>query len=253
MKKSERHSWIDILSIFILLLLLWKIASQLIALPILPAPETILQKMFQIFPEKLSIHLGYSLVRVVLGMSISAVLGAFLGYLMGMFPRWDRLLSPLLYFTYPIPKVALLPAIMLLCGLGLLSKTLMIVLIVVFQIILTVRNAVQSLPAENFYLLQALGATPWQIFREIVFPGSLPAFLTAIRQALGTAISILFFTETYGTRYGIGYFIMDAWMRMNYPEMYAGIFLLSICGFLLFLLLDLLEKICCQWQRPPEL
>ncbi len=252
MKKIKHPSGIEIFGTFIFLLLLWKGASVLIGLPILPPPEIVIPKMIQIFPDDLKIHLGYSCGRVLLGMGIAALVGAVMGYLMGMFPKFNWILSPLLYFTYPIPKVALLPAVMLLCGLGLLSKTLMIVLIVIFQIILTVRDAVQSLPTENFYLLRALGANPWQIFREIVFPASLPSLLTAIRLGLGTAISILFFTETYGTSYGIGYFIMDAWMRMNYPEMYAGIFLLSLCGFFFFFMVDQLEKITCRWQQSPR-
>ncbi len=246
--KHRTHPF-SILLATLLLILLWAAAAALLARPILPGPLTTAQKMLEILPGKLSPHLMYSLGRVLLGMGISALLGAALGYLMGSSSRWDRLLSPVLYFTYPIPKVALLPVVMLLCGLGLLSKTLMIVLITVFQIILTVRDAVQALPAEPFDLMKTLGAGRLQLFSEVVFPASLPALLTALRLALGTAISVLFFTETYGTSYGLGYFIMDAWLRMNYPEMYAGILLLSLTGFLLFCLLDVLERICCRWAR----
>ena len=251
MKKRETYTLPEAIGVLLLLLFIWEIAARIVQMPILPPPMTVLKTLGQILPERLILHIAYSLGRLTVGMSLAILLGSLLGYTMGLFPRWDRLLSPVLYFTYPIPKVALLPAVMLLCGLGLLSKILMIILIVIFQIILTVRDAVQNLPVETFELLHVLGASRWQIFREAVFPASLPELLTAIRLALGTAISILFFTETYGTHYGIGYFIMDAWMRMNYPEMYAGIVLLSLCGFLLFLLIDKLQKICCRWQQNP--
>lgn len=72
--------------------------------------------------------------------------------------------------------------------------------------------------------------------------------LSALRIALGTAISVLFVTETYGTTRGLGYYITDAWMRLDYLGMYAGIALLSISGVLLFILIDWLEQLLCPWQ-----
>ena len=66
---------------------------------------------------------------------------------------------------------------------------------------------------------------------------------------MATAVSVLFFTETFGTQYGMGYYIMDAWLRVNYLEMYAGILVLSGMGLLLFGLIDLLEYVTCRWQR----
>jgi len=72
--------------------------------------------------------------------------------------------------------------------------------------------------------------------------------LTATRLALGTAISILFFTETFGTQYGMGFFIMDSWLRVNYLDMYAGIVVLSFIGFCLFVSIDYLERKICSWR-----
>jgi NitT/TauT family transport system permease protein len=166
---------------------------------------------------------------------------------MGYFPKADKVLSPLVYFTYPIPKIALLPIIMLLFGLGEGSKLIMIVLIIIFQIIITSRDAVKGIPPEIYRSLQSLGASKWQMFAEIIVPASLSHVLTATRLALGTAVSILFFTETFGTEYGMGYFIMDAWMRVNYLDMYAGIVILSFMGFCIFTAIDLIERRVCSW------
>ena len=82
----------------------------------------------------------------------------------------------------------------------------------------------------------------------MLWPASLPKFITAVRVALATAISVLFFTETFGTQYGMGYFIMDAWLRVNYLEMYSGIVVLSLIGLLLFTIIDVIEHYSCQWQ-----
>lgn len=86
------------------------------------------------------------------------------------------------------------------------------------------------------------------MFTEIIVPASLSKVLTATRLALGTAVSILFFTETFGTEYGMGYFIMDSWMRVNYLDMYAGIVVLSFMGFCIFTAIDIAENYICSWQ-----
>jgi NitT/TauT family transport system permease protein len=137
---------------------------------------------------------------------------------------------------------------MLSFGIGEASKIIMIMLIVLFQVIVAARDAVKDIPKETYYSYSSLGASKGRIFKDIVLPASLSGLLTSIRIGLGTAISVLFFTETFGTKYGMGYFIMDSWMRVNYLEMYAGIVVLSIIGFLLFMLVDKLEDRVCRWR-----
>ncbi len=232
---------------FIAILMLWYLASLIVKLPIVPSPFRVIEELFSLPFHRLGIHVLYSVLRIIEGLAISFVLGTSLGFLMGYFPLADRILSPLVYFSYPVPKIALLPVVMLLMGLGEGAKVTMIVLIVVFQILVASRDAVREIPKEAYYSLHSLGASSLQIFMEIVWPASLAKILTSMRVALGTAISVLFFTETYGTEYGLGYFIMDAWMRVNYLEMYCGILLLSIVGVLLFILVDAAQKRLVRW------
>lgn len=80
-------------------------------------------------------------------------------------------------------------------------------------------------------------------------PAAYSAILNAIRIALGTAIAILFFTEVYGTSYGLGFFIMDAWGRLDYLDMYSGILVLSLVAFILFQLIDLAETRANKWRK----
>lgn len=225
----------------------WQAAALLVDLPIIPAPALVLNNLLDIFTTKIAIHGFYSLWRIVAGVFMAIIIGIPLGLCMGYFSNWDKALSPVVYLTYPIPKIALLPVIMLLFGLGELSKVLMIFLIIVFQVIVAVRDGVKGIPKETYYPLYSLGAGVMDIFREILIPASLPKFLTSLRVAMATAISVLFFTETFGTQYGMGYFIMDAWMRVNYLEMYAGIVVLSIIGLILFGTIDYFEKKNCYW------
>lgn len=228
---------------------LWWCIALLVELPIIPSPAAVAGKLAQIFLQAIAVHAGYSLWRIVAGLLAALLVGFPIGMLMGYFPRVDRCLAPLVYLTYPVPKIALLPILMLLAGIGELSKIIMIFLIVVFQVMIAVRDGIRGIPQETYYPLYSLGASFGDVFREILWPASLPKFITAVRVAMATAISVLFFTETFGTQYGMGYFIMDAWLRVNYLEMYAGIVVLSLIGLMLFSVLDAVEYAATRWQR----
>ena len=232
-----------------LCLALWAGMAYLLQMPVIPSPVQVLLRLAAKFPDTIAVHAGYSLMRIVLGLFAAVAVGYPIGVLMGYFPRVNRLLAPLLYLTYPVPKIALLPVVMLLFGVGEWSKLILVFLIIVFQVVVAVRDAVAAIPSETYAPLRVLGASFAQIVRHIIVPASLPKFITAVRVAMATAISVLFFTETFGTQYGIGYYIMDAWLRVNYLDMYAGIVVLSTMGLLLFALLDWAERRLCPWNR----
>ncbi|MCD7971439.1 MAG: ABC transporter permease [Candidatus Azobacteroides sp.] len=232
----------------ILFNLLWLIISYLVNKPVLIDPVTTYINMIKIIPA-MWIHLLASLQRILLGLFISSMIGVSIGIAMAYSQKLNDVLNPLVYFSYPIPKLALLPIVMLLSGIGESAKIIMIVLILVFQIIVSVRDAVYNIPKENYNIITSLGGKQYQQLKEITLPAILPELLTTLRIALGTAISVLFFTETYGTEKGMGYFIVDAWMRIDYKDMYAGIALLSILGFILFFLIDLADHLLCRWNK----
>lgn len=232
----------------IFLCVLWYVISLIVHLPIIPSPILVIKRLCDIFSDTIAIHAAYSIWRIFAGVLLAVIAGIPLGMLMGYVKKCDTLLAPIIYLTYPIPKIALLPILMLLCGIGEMPKILMIFLIVIFQILVALRDGIKAIPKEIFYPLYSLGAPFSAIFTKILFPAVLPNFLTALRVAMGTAISVLFFTETFGTQYGMGYFIMDAWLRVNYLDMYAGIMVLSLMGLCLFGLLDLIEIYFCKWK-----
>lgn len=244
-----RHTMTAYLAAAVLLLVLWYVIAAIMQLPIVPTPDKVFLKLGHVFRQYILVHAARSLWRIAAGLGLAVLVGYPLGVLMGYFKRADRFLSPVVYLTYPIPKIALLPILMLLAGVGELSKILMIFLIIVFQVVVAVRDAIRTLPVETYYPLYSLGASFPQVFRFVIMPASLPKFITAIRVAMATAVSVLFFTETFGTKFGMGYYIMDAWLRVNYLEMYAGIVVLSLMGLLLFGLIDAFEYAACHWQR----
>ena len=162
-------------------LAVWAGAAQLLQIPVVPSPELVLIRLAQKFPDTIAVHAGYSLMRIMVGLFAAVVAGYPIGVLMGYFPRVNRLLAPILYLSYPIPKIALLPVVMLLFGVGETSKLLLVFLIIVFQIVVAVRDAVAAIPSETYFPLRVLGASFTQLVRHIIQPSKLQKFITALR------------------------------------------------------------------------
>jgi NitT/TauT family transport system permease protein len=167
------------------------------------------------------------------------------GVAIGRWKSLDRILSPVLYVLYPVPKIALLPVLMLLFGLGDSSKVVIVFLVLFFQVLVSVRDAAREVPLPFLISLRSLGGTRWHALRYVLAPALMPALLSSLRVGTGTALAVLFF---FGTSVGLGWFVMESWMRMSYVDMFAGILCLGLAGLATFLLIDLLHHRLCRWQ-----
>lgn len=223
---------------FLLVNLLWFLLAALLSTSVLPGPLTVYGKFSQVINGGLWLHIGASLGRVAAGLSLALLIGVPVGIFMASSAIANRILHPLVYFSYPVPKTALLPVCMLLLGLGNGSKILIIVLTTVFQIIVAVRDAAEHIDQGIYYVAKSAGARKRSILKDITLPAVLPELFTSIRIGTGTSLAILLIVEAYGTRWGMGYYILDAWSRINYIQMYGGIVIMSVVGAALFWILD---------------
>ncbi|MDF2942501.1 MAG: transporter permease [Herbinix sp.] len=233
---------------FLSFILLWEIIHLIINTHTIPSPIETIAYTFPIL-DKLMLHSLASVVRVVTGIGISLIIGVPIGIYLGVNKLFHQLLSPFLYFIYPIPKVAFLPIFMLLFGLGNTSKIILIIWIVIFQIILSVRDGVGQIPEQYFKVMNSFQASSSQKYRFLVIPAILPQVFAGLRISIGISLASLFFAENYAATYGIGYFILSAWTKMNYIEMFSGIMVLGIIGVLLFRILDGIEAHCTPWVK----
>lgn len=229
--------------------ILWLILAVCINSDALTSPIDVYKSIGNTVTTTMLTHIIASSFRILISLIISLIIAIPIGIIIADQPRINKIVSPLLYFSYPIPKLALLPIVMLLMGIGEAAKITMLVLILVFQIIVAVRDGIFNIPRENYNVLTSLGASKTQVLRWLTFPAILPEILTSMRIAIGTAVSVLFFTETFGTDYGLGFYIVDAWMRLAYTEMYSGILILSLLGFIFFFAIDLLSFKLCKWKE----
>lgn len=233
----------------ILLLLFWWLMALALKSPAVPLPWDAVKSLGKSLQGDLCLHLAVSLYRVLVSLLLATVLAVPLGIFLGKNPATDGKVAPLIYLTYPVPKVVFMPIFLILLGLGDLSKIVLITLIAFYQILVTTRDAAKNLEKGYVSSLQSLGATSRDLYLHAYFPACLPAILTSLRLGLGTAMAVLFLAETYATQMGIGFFIMDSLSRMNYEEMFAGIIAMGLMGFFLYLILDKAEKKLCAWMH----
>jgi NitT/TauT family transport system permease protein len=240
----------DLLLAVFMLLVLWQIAAWLVNRPILPSPLIVLVTFFEeLVRGELLGHFLVSLWRVLASTLLAILTAAPLGVILGQSPRLNRFTAPLIYLTYPIPKVVLVPVLLLVFGVGDLAKILIIYLILFFQILVLVRDAAAAIRPELIQSVRSLGAGRRALFRFVYLPASLPAILTALRQSVGTAVAVLYVAELFATLQGLGYYIyINGSTLFNYPAMYAGIVAMSLMGLGLYFTVDWLERRLTPWQ-----
>lgn len=231
------------------ILLFWYILHLAVASAAIPSPCKTIINFIAIFPGTLSLHLAVSLLRITAAVLLSLIFGSLIGLWTGTSEKADEFIAPLVYMLYPLPKIAFLPILMILLGLGNTSKVVLIIIIIIFQIIIAARDGVKEIPKELFYSVRSLGLGRLEVYRHLILPAVLPKIITSLRISVGVSISILFFGENFATTYGIGYFIMNSWLMANYVEMFSGILALSIMGLLLFKLIDIAENRYCRWIK----
>lgn len=241
MKRAQsnffRSLFLGILSYLAVWILLYVLSNN----HAIPSPIITGIKMWDI-KELLGLHIIASSLRIFIALLLAVLVGLPIGILLSMFPKSDRLLSPLLYFLYPLPKVAFLPIFMLFWGLGNFSKILLLFSIIVLQVIILVRDGAKTIPENYQRIMTNFQASIWQQIRYLILPAIFPNILASLRVSIGIALASLFFAENYATDYGLGYLILSAWTKMDYPEMFAGIFCIALLGFILFRVIDSLER-----------
>jgi ABC-type nitrate/sulfonate/bicarbonate transport system permease component len=238
----------DLLIAALALVTAWEIAALVVQRDILPAPTDVLVALGAQVPRGLGWHFVVSAWRVVASIALAVALATPAGLVLGQYPRVHRFFAPLIYLVYPIPKIVFLPIVILFLGIGDASKIAIIFLILFFQVLVVVRDASAALKPELLYAVRSLGAGRRALLWFVYVPATLPAVLTAIRVSIGTAIAVLFFTESFATNAGLGYYvIVDTFQRIAYAEMYAGVVAMSVLGLALYFVVDYLEHTLCPY------
>ena len=231
-----------------MIVILWWILSFVIGSNMVPTPYDTLKELVELFQQDFLFHIIYSFYRIMSSVTMSLLIGIPIGILLGVNKYIDKIVSPITYLLYPIPKIAFLPIFMVVFGIGDKSKIILMITIIIFQIIIVTKDGVKEIDKDILISAKVMRFNGINMITKVILPAILPKVFSALRVSIGIAISALFFSENYATRYGLGYFIMNSWSMVDYKGMFAGVLALSIMSLIIFKVIDYLEKKICLWN-----
>lgn len=194
--------------------------------------------------------IGVSLTRIFAGFLFGAVPGAILGTMMGLSRTVNAILAPLVAVVFPIPKIAILPLLMIIFGLGEGSKIALIALGSIFLTLYSTHGGVRNLPAIYAEVSRSFGATKFQHIFLVVLRGALPNIFVGLKLSLQTSLLLIVAAEFVGAKTGIGKLIWSSWEVFAVDQMFVGLLTLSALGYVLSIGLDLIERIVLPWREP---
>ena len=202
---------------------------------ILPSPGTVIGAFVDILRNGYSggsflSHLWASLQRLLLAYSVAVVLGIVLGLLRGRYRLVDAVFLVPAEVLRPIPPLGIIPLLILWFGIGELSKMLVIFLSVFLIVMLNTQAGVRSVRPDSIRAALSLGASPFQVFRYVIFPSALPQIMTGLRIGIGTGLTILVAAELLGGDRGLGFIILDASNFFRTKDVFVGIVLIGLLG-----------------------
>jgi ABC-type nitrate/sulfonate/bicarbonate transport system permease component len=237
------------IGLIVALLVVWQLAA-LRGLPdYVLSPLAIAQHFIAALgTSELYVDAWASLVRAIPGFLIGTALGVALGLAAGIWRNFDQMLSPVVFLTYPVPKIVMLPVFMLWFGIGDLSKVLIIALACFYPSFINAFYGARATPRILVWSARNMGATQAQIFRRVVLPGALPLIFAGMRVALALSFIVMFATEMINARSGLGHLIREAENGLRFDLMYVALLAIAILGYAGDRLLRFLREKLLPWE-----
>ena len=238
----------------LLVLAAWALACWLVSIPtvVLPSPDKVLQAMV----TRGDLLLGESLVTLketLFGFVLALAVGLPLAVAVANSRPLNLMFYPLLIALQSVPKVALAPIVLVWFGTGMESKLAIVWLVAFFPIIVDTVAGLRSTPRELLELADSLKATRAQIFLKVQFPAALPFVITGAKVAITLAVIGAVIGEFIGSSEGLGFLLLSATSQLNTPLAFAALFALAALGILVYLLVELAERLMAPWLPPaPE-
>ena len=233
----------------LIFLLLWEIAARILndALS-LPTFSAVLNKWVEMLREnELLPHVGASMQRALGGFALAAIGGVFAGLLMGRSPLCERFLNPLISFTYPVPKIGLLPLFILWLGLGESMKLAVVFLAAVYPVMINTYVGTRGVPRVWIWRARTFGGTSREVLLRVILPAALPHILSGLRLAMGISWIVLFAAEMVAARTGLGFLILYAEQLFQTEVVFVALLTIALLGFIFDRLILFASRRFCDW------
>ncbi len=229
---------------------IWELACWMFTIPqfILPAPTKIAGAIIQYWPGlwKESIH---TLWTTLLGFAMAIVGGLALGILVGWSKTIYAGLYPLMVGFNAVPKVAVIPVLILWFGIGAIPAVLTAFLIAFFPIVVNVSTGLATIEPEMEDVLRALGAKKLDIMLKAGIPRALPYFFGSLKVAVTLAFIGAVMSETMGSNDGLGHMMLGAQSQFNMPLVFAVLIVLAVLGIVMYVLMAWVEMRMTGWAH----
>jgi NitT/TauT family transport system permease protein len=233
-------------------LLIWELVSRFLVANalFLAAPTQIFAAIVALAKTgELWRHLYVSAVEFALGYVIASVLGIAVGFAMAESATTKRALQPWISGLYATPTIALAPLFILWLGIGIWSKVLVVIFLVLFPVAINTEAGLRTTSERLIEMLRSFGATPRQIFFKVSLPSAVPFILAGLKLGIGRGLIGVVVAELFGSRAGLGRLIAQSADAFNMPDLFAGVIVLAVAGIALTAGFGWLETRLVPWTR----
>jgi NitT/TauT family transport system permease protein len=233
-------------------LLLWELASRFLVANqlFLAAPTEIFKATVSLFASgEMQRHIAISGVEFVIGYVIASVLGIAIGLGMASSARFKQAMQPWISGLYATPTIALAPLFILWLGIGIWSKVLVVIFLVLFPVTINTEAGLRTTSERLVEMLRSFGASPRQIFFKVSLPSALPFILAGLKLGIGRGLIGVVVAELFGSRAGLGRLISQSADAFNMPELFAGVIMLAVAGIAMTAGFGWIEKRLVPWTK----
>ncbi|MEH7336347.1 ABC transporter permease [Neobacillus drentensis] len=246
--KGNIKKWTGDYGLFLLVVILlvslwqWIVQHGMVPAFILPSPSAIWASLIDNRELLFEEHLPATLKEVLIGFGFSLAGGLLLGVGMHFFRSVEKILYPFLVISQTIPLIAISPIFIMWFGYSIWSKIAVTILTAFFPIVVSTFDGLKAVGKEYRELLQTMGADRWMIFKKIQIPMALPSIFSGLKMSVVYCVVGATIGEWLGASEGLGYFSRRMSGNLKADAVFAAIFLLSLLGIVLFLLIGFVEK-----------
>jgi NitT/TauT family transport system permease protein len=231
---------------------LWEGAARLgwVSNFLVGSPGKILDALVRdIASGQLFVDTGYTLFEAIIGFVVGTVVGSVCGLALWYSPFVARLIEPFIVAINSVPKIAFAPIVILWFGTGLISKVALAVSLTAIVALIAAYEAAKDADPDLQALLVTLGADKNDVFTKVVVPFTLPYVISAFRINVGFGLVGAVVGEFISSEKGLGHMIFTASSLYDLNTVWAGLFVLMAIGFVLYFLIDLLERKLLPWRQ----
>ncbi|MGH3585457.1 MAG: ABC transporter permease [Pseudonocardia sp.] len=236
----------------VVLLVVWELAALTGALDarLFTPPSEIIARGWEMVVEgDLWGHVLATVARLAAGFLLGAAVGIAVGLLMGVWRPVRAALGPTFTALYALPKIAILPLLLLIFGLTETPKVLSVAISVFFVVQINTLAGILQIDGRILEAARAYRATGWKLFRNVLLPGATPSIMTGLRVSAGMAVIVVTAVEFVASNDGLGYLIWNSWQLFQPQTMFVGLITVSVIGALITGLVIVLERTLLPWRH----